>query len=82
MNNTWARYAVLVLTILAGLATYGATQKRKGRREFLERHKEDVRVRTERGTDAFHEERRQTSGLSNRDILERLRSRDRNWGRL
>jgi len=80
--SSWGRYIILALAVMAALAGWGRSKRREGAREERGRIVDDVRFRTERGRDAFHENQRQVDGLDSRAIAERMRGRDGHWSRM
>ncbi len=82
ITSSWGRYIILALAVMAALAGWGRSKRRAGAREERGRIVDDVRFRTERGRDAFHENQRQVDGLDSRAIAERMRGRDGHWGRM
>jgi len=82
ITSSWGRYIILALAVMAALVGWGRSKRREGAREERGRIVDDVRFRTERGKDAFHENQRQVDGLDSRAIAERMRGRDGHWGRM
>jgi len=62
---------------LLAIMTFGLSQRREGRTEAETDALRDSVEREERGRDAVAKEQTETSGLSNSDIVDRMRSRDR-----
>jgi len=80
------RYALgglgMALTALLALFGYGAYQKRKGAVEAAtEALREDV-LKREKANEAAFKEKRNVDGLSDSDVLDRLRRRRDDWGSL
>lgn len=82
ITSTYGRYIVLGLALLSALAMWGRSKSRAGAEKARARIVDDVRARTERGRDAFHENQRQIDGLDSRALADRLRGRDDHWGRM
>lgn len=82
ITSTYGRYIMLALTIFAAIVGYGRINRRRGKKEARADMIEDVRIRTERGRDAYYENQRTIDGLDSRAIADRLRKRDDVWRRL
>lgn len=82
IRSAWGRYALLALAVIAGLTAWGTRQRRIGRRKERIEREADIFKRTERGKNAYDQNRRENSGLGSGDIVDRLRGRDRDWRRL
>lgn len=82
ITSSWGRYIVIALAVLAALAAWGRSRSREGAERARTRIVEDVRSRTERGRDAFHQNQRQVDGVDSGAVAERLRGRDDHWGRM
>ena len=73
------KWAAIAAAVLLAVGTFGATMKRAGRREAEADAALDQQEREKRGRDALAKEKRAVDGLSTRDIIDRLRSRDGDW---
>ena len=73
------KWAAIAAAVLLAIGTFGATMKRAGRREAEADAALDQQGREKRGRNALAKEKRAVDGLSARDIIDRLRSRDRDW---
>lgn len=76
-----ALLGVFVLAILA-LFGYGAKKKSEGKEEVLvETIKKDL-VKKENAREAAFKEKRDVDGISDSDLVDRLRRRSSDWGKL
>lgn len=82
LSSPWGRYIVLALAVLSAIAAWGRSKRKAGQEEAIQDQVEFVRNRTERGRNAYHQNKRQADGLDSSDIVERLRGRDSHWGRM
>lgn len=71
-----------VLIFIAGIFGYGAMKKREGKKEVkVDELTQDVAKRKNAREAAF-EEKRNVNGVSDSDLVDRLRRRDDDWGSL
>jgi len=64
------------VALLVGLVGWGAKKKRDGRKQAENDNLKDAIDRGKRGLDAMAKEQAETDGLSNSDIVDRMRRRD------
>ena len=76
LTSKLGRGIALAGGVLLAIVTFGASQRSKGRTEAETDALKDSVEREERGRDAVAEEQSETTGLSNSDIVERMRRRD------
>lgn len=69
-------YLLAAGVVLAALRGFGARQRANGRKEAETDNLKDAVKRAKRGRDAVIEEQSDAEGLSNSDIVERMRRRD------
>lgn len=82
ITSPWGRYIILGLTVLAGLFTaLRVRDRRTAKRAVNDIIQKEQRRGTE-GKDAFHEKRRQNIGRDADALLDGLRSRSDDWGRV
>jgi hypothetical protein len=72
----------MALTALLGVLVYGWSQKREGASEALTEALRDDAKKLEKAREAAYREKRDVDGISNSDLVDRLRSRDNDWGSL
>jgi len=72
----------VALTAVLGVLAYGWSKKREGASEAATEALLDDVKKLEKAREAAYEEKRNVSGLSPSDIVNRLRSRDGDWGSL
>lgn len=72
----------MALTALLGVLAYGWSKKREGALEASTKALRDDAKKLEKAREAAYEEKRDVSGLSDSDLIDRLRRRDGDWGRL
>jgi len=72
----------MALAGLIALFMYGRAKKREGAVEAsTEALRKDVK-KVEKAREAVHEEKRNVNGLSDSDLVDRLRRRSDDWGKL
>ena len=69
-------YILAAGAALVSFMAYGSAKKKQGRTEVETDALRDSADRQEKGRDAVAEEQSETTGLSNSDIVERMRRRD------
>ena len=69
-------YILAAGAALVSFMAYGRSKKKQGRTEAETDALKDSVEREERGRDAVAEEQSETTGLSNSDLVERMRRRD------
>ena len=69
-------YLLTAGAALVSFMAYGRSKKKQGRTEAETDALKDSVEREERGRDAVANEQSETTGLSNSDLVERMRSRD------
>lgn len=71
-----------VLTASLALISYGAMKKRQGETKVeVETLQQEVK-KQEKSREAAYKEKRDVDGLSDSDLIDRLRRRGDDWGRL
>lgn len=85
LSNGWTKALTalgVALTAVLGLFAYGWAKKREGASEAAtEALKDDVK-KLEKAREAAYKEKRDASGLSDSDLVDRLRRRGDDWGGL
>lgn len=71
-----------VITTLLALLGWGKLKKRQGAKEFESKLNEKIDRKVEDAEKAGYREKRATDGLSDGDVLDRLRRRTDRWGGL
>lgn len=74
--------AGVALAGLVAVLVYGHAKKREGVHEAATQALQDDVKKLEKAREAAYEEKRRTSGLSDSDIVDRIRSREEDWGKL
>lgn len=74
--------AVVALTALLAIFSYGRSKKKEGASEALVERLQTDAVKREKAREAAYEEKRNSGGVSDSDVLDRLRRRRDDWGRL
>lgn len=82
VTSTWGRYLIVFLALLSALFAWGRMRERGGRDKAVQRHVDDIQTRTERGKDAYHKRRRETSGDDVGTLIDGMRRRDSHLGRM
>jgi len=77
LTSKLGRGIALAGGVLLAIVTFGAMKKKQGHTEAETDALKDGVEREERGRDAVAKEQAETTGLSNSDIIERMRRRDR-----
>ena len=72
----------VALTALLGLFAYGYAKKREGASEALTDALKDDAKKLEKAREAAYREKRHINGVSNSDLVDRLRRRGDDWGGL
>lgn len=85
LSNGWAKALTalgVALTAVLSLFAYGWAKKREGASQAAtEALKDDVQ-KLEKAREAAYKEKRDAGGLSDSDLINRLRRRDGDWGSL
>ena len=76
ITSKLGRAIALAGGVLLAIVTFGALKKKQGADEAETDALKDSVEREERGRDAVAKEQSETTGLSNSDIIERMRRRD------
>jgi len=72
----------MALTALLGLFAYGWSKKRGGASEALTEALRDDVKKLEKAREAAYREKRDVNGVSDSDLVDRLRRRGDDWGSL
>ena len=82
--NSLVQYKNWVLAILGSflLVLFGLKQKKQGKLELENMLLKQKEKALEQASKAGAKEKRDTAGLSDRDIADRLRGRNDDWGRM
>lgn len=82
LSNPLTRWLGGALAALLAVLGYGALKKREGRQEAREAARQAQDDKAKEARNAAQDEREATDGLSDSDIVDRLRRRDGDWGRM
>jgi len=72
----------VALAGLLALLAYGRSKKRQGAVEASVEGLQKDTKKLEKAREAAYEEKRDVDGVSDSDLVKRLRSRDNDWGKL
>lgn len=72
----------VALTAILGLFAYGYAKKREGASQAATEALRDNVKKMEKAREAAYKEKRDVDGLSDRDLVDRLRRRSDDWGGL
>lgn len=72
----------MALTALLGVFVYGYAKKREGASEAHTEALEDDAEKLEKAREAAYKEKRNVNGISDSDLVDRLRRRGDDWGSL
>lgn len=79
VQSAWGRYLVGAFAVLAAATIWGASKKRSGRKEARQIIENDIADATQRGRDAYRENKRNPDGHDPDVVLDRMRGRDVDW---
>lgn len=75
-------YGSVALAFLVFIFTFGRVKYRQGVKEAVQDIREQEDKREDKGREAAFKEKRDTDGLSDGDVVDRLRRRTDRWGGL
>jgi hypothetical protein len=81
LNTIKLKLLGVLLSVIA-LFTFGFIKKKEGKQSLENDILKDQEKRKDRGREAGFKEKRAIEGLSDSDVLDRLRRRDGDWGSL
>lgn len=70
------------LTTLVGIFMYGRSKKKEGALEATTRAVQADAKKLEKARESVHKEKRDVAGVSDSDLIDRLRRRSDDWGSL
>jgi hypothetical protein len=80
--NKAVAYLGVALVFVLGLLGWGASKKRQGADAAKTKQIKQDAIKGQKAREAAFKEKRDVNGLSDSDLIDRLRRRDGDWGNL